>query len=496
MSLALISGGNANNEANAGAFYANTNNTASNTNTNIGAHLMRFYYEDINPGTCQKITKSLKYCIGNESEDSASALQNKKMKRIGNMFEDMCTLENLELAYMNARKGKLRTYGVTEFEKNKDENLIKLQKDLLSLNFRTSPYHNFTINEYGKERLISRLPFYPDRIVHHLLMLNLEPIWCKIFVRDTYACIKKRGIHDGLMRVKKDLKDIEGTRYCLKIDVKKFYPSINHDILKSIIRKKIKDKNLLFILDEIIDSAPGVPIGNYLSQYFANLYLSYFDHYMKEIQQVKYYHRYADDIVILHNDKNYLHALLVNISDYFHQNLKLEVKKNYQVFPVNSRGIDYLGYKTFHTHVLLRKSIKQRMFRSLRKINTSNYKLKMSAYNGWLTHCNSINLQNKINDMKSFKDLGINVINDSLTGEKIKISKVIGKDITVLKFKVTKSKYDKCENCLTIQIEMNGEKKVFFTGSEMLRKQIEQVPESEFPFSTKIEVINETYQFN
>ena len=177
----------------------------------------------------------------------------------------MCTIENLELAYKNARKGKRHTYGVIEFEKDKDVNLIKLQKDLLSLDFKTSEYQNFTINEYGKDRLISRLPFYPDRIVHHLLMLKLEPVWCSIFVRDTYACIKGRGIHDGLKRVKSDLKDVEETRYCLKIDVKKFYPSIDHDILKSIVRKKIKDKKLLFVLDEIIDSAPGVPIGNYLS---------------------------------------------------------------------------------------------------------------------------------------------------------------------------------------------------------------------------------------
>lgn len=420
------------------------------------------------------------------------------MKRLGNMFDKMCTIEKLELAYKNARKGKLRSYGVKLFEMNKEANLLQLQKDLLNLDFKTSAYNNFTLNEYGKDRLISRLPFYPDRIVHHLLMLELEGIWGKIFVRGTYACIKTRGIHDGLMRVKSDLQDAKGTKYCLKIDVKKFYPSIDHDILKSIVRKKIKDVKLLFVLDEIIDSAPGVPIGNYLSQYFANLYLAYFDHYMKETQQVKYYHRYADDIVVLHSDKAYLHALLVNISDYFNQNLKLTVKRNYQIFPVKSRGIDYLGYKTFHTHILLRKSIKQRMFRSLRNVAKDRLPLKLAAYNGWMVHCNSRNLRNKINEMneKRFGDFGISVEVNTLTGEKIKIAKVIGKEILVKDFKVADSKYEKTTHCLTIQIEMYGENKVIFTGSTMLKKQLEQVNKEDFPFIATIENINDTYQFS
>lgn len=115
------------------------------------------------------------------------------------MFEKMCSMENLELAYINARKGKLRTYGVKMFEKDKENNLRVLQTDLLSLNFKTSKYHTFTINEYGKDRVISRLPFYPGRIVHHLLMLELEKIWVKVFIRNTYACIKGRGIGDKVI---------------------------------------------------------------------------------------------------------------------------------------------------------------------------------------------------------------------------------------------------------------------------------------------------------
>ena len=218
---------------------------------------------------------------------------------------------------------------------------------------------------------------------------------------------------------------------------------------------------------------------------------------MKEIQGVKYYHRYADDIVVLHKDKAYLHALLVNISDYFHENLKLTVKQNYQVFPVDARGIDYLGYKTFHTHVLLRKSIKHRMFRAMRKAKVSNYKLKMAAYNGWLKHCNSKNLQDKIFDMsKRFSELGITVENNSLPGEKIKISKVIGKEIVIKDFRIAKSKYDKTDHCLMMQIEIEGQIKVIFTGSTMLKKQIEQINKEDFPIIATIENTENTYQLS
>ena len=126
----------------------------------------------------------------------------------------------------------------------------------------------------------------------------MEPIWVSLFTEDTYSCIKNRGIHKAAAKVKKALKeDPEHTTYCLKMDVVKFYPSIEHDVLKMILRKKIKDQDLLWLLDLIIDSADGVPIGNYLSQYFANIVLAYFDHWLKEVKGVKYYFWYADDMV-------------------------------------------------------------------------------------------------------------------------------------------------------------------------------------------------------
>ena len=220
----------------------------------------------------------------------------------------------------------------------------------------------------------------------------LEPIWVSIFTKDTYSCIKNRGIHAAAKNVKHILRtDNDGTRYCLKIDIRKFYPSIDHDILKMVIRRRIKDKRLLWLLDEIIDSVPtGVPIGNYLSQYFANLYLAYFDHWLKEVKHVKYYWRYADDIVILALNKEVLHELLHEIRAYLRENLKLKVKRNYQVFPTNTRGIDFLGYRFFHTHTFLRKSIKKKLFRRVAKLRKRTIRLTKEVYKQQICSCRSL----------------------------------------------------------------------------------------------------------
>jgi RNA-directed DNA polymerase len=136
-----------------------------------------------------------------------------------------------------------------------------------------------------------------------------------------------------------------------------------------------------------------LPIGNYLSQYFANFYLTYFDHWLKEDLNIKYYFRYADDVVILSSDKNFLHSLFGEIQKYMNENLKLEIKRNYQVFPVESRGIDFVGYKHFHTHTLLRKSIKKRFARMLKH---NPKRESIASYLGWTKHCNSKNLIKKL----------------------------------------------------------------------------------------------------
>lgn len=314
------------------------------------------------------------------------------MKRIGNLYSKIISIENLTIADAKAQKSKGKQYGVKLHNKNKEANINKLHELLKNKEYQTSTYDIFKVYE-PKEREVYRLPYFPDRITHHAIMNVLEPIFVANYTADTYSCIKKRGIHAASFALRRALKKEIETTYCLKLDIKKFYPNVDHDILKALLRRKFKDKDLLWLLDEIIDSADGLPIGNYLSQYLANFYLSYFDHWLKEKLQVKYYFRYADDLVILHHDKTYLHELLKVIQTYFKDCLKLEVKENWQVFPVKDRGIDFVGYVHYHTHVLLRKRIKQNFARMLKQNpNTAS----IASYKGWLKHCNSKNLQKKL----------------------------------------------------------------------------------------------------
>ncbi len=314
------------------------------------------------------------------------------MKRIGNLYEKIYSLENLRLADEIARKGKGFQYGIQVHDRNREANILALHEMLKNKTYKTSAYTTFKVYE-PKEREVYRLPYYPDRITHHAVMNILEPIFVSTFTNDSYSCIKGKGIHAAASAVKLALKDISGTTYCLKLDVTKFYLNVDHTILKKLLNHKFKDQDLFWLLGEIIDSAPGLPIGNYLSQYLANFYLTYFDHFLKEDLRVKYYFRYADDLVILSGDKQYLHNLLATIRQYFETELKLNIKGNYQVFPVAARGIDFVGYKFYHTHTMLRKGIKQRFARMLARRNNP---ASVASYMGWAKHCNSKHLIKKL----------------------------------------------------------------------------------------------------
>lgn len=323
------------------------------------------------------------------------------MKRYDCLFSEICSLENLRLADEKARRGKKRSRGVMLFDRDREGNLERLRYLLLSGDYHTSKYLFFQVHD-PKERTIARLPYYPDRIVHHAIMNVCGPIWEKIFTRDTYACVVGRGGHLCRKRIKEDMrKDPEGTRYCLKLDIHHYYPSVDHEILKGIIRRKIKDVRLLNLLDEIVDSAPGLPIGNYLSQSLANLYLAYMDHYVKEVAGVKYYYRYVDDIVVLGGDKGELRRILGVLKEQL-ERLGLEVKGNWQIFPVESRGVDFLGYVFRHGYILLRKRIKRNIFRACRRIRNAPMGMKakrqaVASYIGWLKYTDSKHLTKTIN---------------------------------------------------------------------------------------------------
>ena len=318
------------------------------------------------------------------------------MKRYNNFWEKIIDLENLKNAHKNARKGKTHYKEVKMVDRNVDRFVQKIRQDLVSGKFTTSPYKHFEHNDGNKVRKISKLPYYPDRIVHWAIMLQIEDVFLKSFINDTYASLPKKGIHYAVKRVKKAVKDEKNTRYCLKFDIKKYFPNVDHDILKGLLRRKFKDNKLLKLLDDIIDSADGIPIGNYMSQYFANFYLSYFDHYIKSLG-VKYYFRYMDDIVILHKDKTFLHGLFQSqIVPYLKKELALTVKENWQIFPTKVRGVDFVGYRFFGKYTLLRKNTYKKLrFKISKCKNVEHLKRSKASYSGWLLWANCYNLKQK-----------------------------------------------------------------------------------------------------
>lgn len=319
------------------------------------------------------------------------------MKRFNHLYSEIIERSNLERALVNAMKGKSHYNEVKLLKIRSSDSISELHEMLRNETFVNSRYHIFTKRATNKERVIHKLPLYPDRVIHHAIVQVLMPVWLKILIRDTYSTIPGRGIHDGVKRMKTALKDDLNTVYALKFDIRKYYQSINHDVLLSILRRKIKDEKLMRLLEIIIRSAPGIPIGNYISQWFGNMYLAYFDHYCKEQLNTRYYFRYCDDVVILGRTKDELHARFIKIRQYLHDYLMLEIKDNYQVFPVNKRGIDFLGYKFYHTHVLVRKRIVKNFIQKRRQTKVSRQKLQgqLASYNGWFKYANTYRLLNK-----------------------------------------------------------------------------------------------------
>lgn len=333
------------------------------------------------------------------------------MKRVNNLFSKITEWDNLIVAEATARKGKAKAYGVKLFDKNPEQHLKQIQKKLINKTFTTSQYTHRTIYE-PKERKLAKLPYFPDRIVQHAIIRVLEPIWYSVFTNDSYACVKNKGIMGINRKLRQVLrKDSVNTQYCLKIDIRKFYENIDHDILKAIIRKKIKDKDVLWLLDDIIDSHPGVPIGNYTSQFFANLYLSYFDHYIKEVLRVKHYFRYCDDIILLADSKEFLWYCLRKIKEYL-LTLKLEIKPNYQVFKIAEthksagRGVDFVGFVFYKKHTLIRKSIKKRIKQKIKHLDkvltVKSLKQELCGWFGWLKYSDSVTLTRTLLDNKYY----------------------------------------------------------------------------------------------
>lgn len=330
------------------------------------------------------------------------------MIRHGYLYEQIYSIENLKLAHKNAKKGKGWYAEVKIIDGNEEKYLMTLQKMLIDKTYKTSKYETFMKTDGIKNRQIYKLPYFPDRICQWAILQIIEPYLIKNLILDTYSAIPKRGIHSALYKLKKAIQtNVKECQYCLKFDIQKYYPSINHDVLKKKFRRLFKDNDLLWLLDEIIDSTEGkigIPIGNYISQYAGNFYLSSLDHWIKEEKRIKYYFRYMDDIVIFSKSKIELHELKKKIAIYLRENLKLTIKNNWQIFPTYKRGIDFVGYRTFLNFVLLRKStckqFKLKMLNIKNKIDNGkemNYSewCAINSYKGWLKHCNSYRLIEK-----------------------------------------------------------------------------------------------------
>lgn len=320
------------------------------------------------------------------------------MKRHGNLFNKIIDMENLRLAYRKSRKGKNWQRTIQEFDKNAEENLLKIRESLVNKTFRTSSYKVKTIHE-PKTRQIYILPFSPDRIIQHALMNIIEPIWEKLFIYDSYACRIGKGIHAGS---KKTMKLLRKNKYCLKCDISKFYPSMKHDILFKIIKRKIKCKDTLWLLQNIIYSIGGgqnVPIGNYTSQWFGNLYMNELDQIIKHQYKIKHYIRYCDDFIIFHNDKKHLREIAKSVEDFLEKELQLKFSKC-SLFPV-SQGIDFLGYRHFRKYILLRKSTAKRVKKRLKRLpqmlaagrlTLEQVRSSLASTMGWLRWANAHNL--------------------------------------------------------------------------------------------------------
>ncbi|UQS85797.1 RNA-directed DNA polymerase (plasmid) [Apilactobacillus apisilvae] len=323
------------------------------------------------------------------------------MKRYGHLYDKVADSAVINLAIDQASRGKRRRRDVKRVLENRELYVMKIQDMLLSESYQPSHIREIKINERGKERIITSSKFYPDQIIHWALVLVLEPIFYRSMYHYCLATVKGRGGALGKRAVEKWLKnDPKNTKYCLKLDIHHFYPSIDHDVLKIKLSDRFKDKRLLKVLFDIIDCYPkGLPLGLYTSQWFANFFLESLDHKIKEQWQASYYVRYMDDMVIFGCNKKKLHKLKNKINEevkIYH----LSIKDNWQVFRTDSRPIDFLGFKFYRDHTTIRRRNFLRIRRKVAKISKKSRPSvgdahSMLSYYGWIKNSDSFKFYNE-----------------------------------------------------------------------------------------------------
>lgn len=417
------------------------------------------------------------------------------MKRIGNIWDTFCDESTLIQAINNAAKGKRKYRHVREILEDVNAFARELSLLLKQREFNPSPYKvDLMKTEYGKMREIFKLPFYPDRDVQHGISLVLRERWDKSLTSDTYACMQGRGINCKVKRYNMRHKVRRAicsyrhrTVFVLKMDISKCYPSIDNDIMAQTYRRYCKDKLMLELLDKINYNGKGLPIGNYLSQLWVNIYLNPLDRFIKEELKAKHYFRYMDDIVIFSENKAELHQWQWRILNFLWYRLHLESNRKRQIFPLGrsrtERGIDFGGYVFRHDSVLVRKRIKQAFAR--RRHNPKS----VPSYMGILQHCDAKNLIDKItkrdNDMDLAQLIGKKIVRP-FEGDSIKIEAIVDRPIEVLDFTVRPSEKKPNTLYLKMQIRFEGKKRFVGGGYQFLCEILKQVDKSNLPFSTII----------
>jgi retron-type reverse transcriptase len=306
-------------------------------------------------------------------------------------------MENLLLAWREFLKRKRAKKDVQEFQVHLMDNILLLHKDLMNKRYVHGGYYAFNISD-PKPRNIHKASVR-DRLLHHAIYRILYPFFDKKFIADSYSCRKWKGTHRALKRfqsfVYKVSKNNTKNIWVLKCDIRKFFASIDQDILFEILRKHIKDEDIIWLIHRVVKSfntptGKGLPLGNLTSQLLVNVYMNEFDQYMKNDLRTKYYIRYADDFVIMHEKKEYLVEVLEKIKDFLEEKLTLALHPDKVSIKTISSGVDFLGWVHFFDHRVLRKTTKRRMYK---KLDNEPKEETIISYKGLLSHGNTYKLK-------------------------------------------------------------------------------------------------------
>ena len=419
------------------------------------------------------------------------------MRREGYIIQEIVDYGNMSESFDTVLRGmkRKRCRQGRWLLAHREEVIRDLSRQIADGTFNVTDYREREILESGKLRRIQVLPM-KDRIGVHAVMNVVDRHLRKRFIRTTSASIKERGMHDLLDYIRRDLReDPEGTRFCYKFDISKFYDSVRPDFVMYCVNRVFKDRTLIVLLDRFVHMMPkGISIGLRSSQGLGNLLLSVFlDHYLKDRCGVRHFYRYCDDGVVLGKSK----AELWMVHDIVHECMEeigLTVKPNERVFPV-SEGIDFLGYVIYDAgHVELRKRIKQKMARKMHEVKSRKRRRELIAsFYGMAKHADCNMLFNKLTGktMRSFKELKVAYNPPDgkrmFPGAVVSIRELVNLPVIVKDFE-TGFKTEQGEDRCIVAIEQNGEPKKFFTNSEEMKNilaQIKEMPDG-FPFETTI----------